>query len=254
MHQQRKRERSAFLAADRYIDGKAVGVSGAVAGICFLRRRIPRLALRVRARNLLLHLLQQIALPFHFTVFDLEQDERARKAIYHQPSDQIRTIGRPSRGQNSAVVHLHQSGLGVDRRQYPSALHFDQLVLRLAVIFEMVPVRRRQHAVAAVRRNARLPARKEFVPNCGPGSLHRLSASWARQSDAAKIDITPHKIGTAKIVFMSVLWNPEAGRSTALTFLRSNRLWLRVQARAPPPKSILFVGTGNTMEHSLSPT
>ena len=79
----------------------------------------------------------------------------------------------------------------------------------------------------------------KFAPNCGPLITSSSSASWARQNDAAKIDITPHKIGTGKIVFMWLSWNAEAGRSTPLTFLRSNRLWLRVRERGHPPKSIL---------------
>ena len=41
MQQQRKRERSAFLAANRYADGKAVGVSGAIAGISGLMLVLP---------------------------------------------------------------------------------------------------------------------------------------------------------------------------------------------------------------------
>src|SRR5262245_435488 len=61
----------------------------------------------------------------------------------------------------------------------------------------------------------------KFAPNCGPRITSSSSASWARQNDAATIDITPHKIGTGKIVFMSLLWNAGAGRSTTLTFLRS---------------------------------
>ena len=79
MQQQRKRERSAFLAADLYVDGKAVGVSGAIAGIfLFCGGVFPGLRLACARENFLLHLLQQIALPFHFAVFDLEQDERAK--------------------------------------------------------------------------------------------------------------------------------------------------------------------------------
>src|SRR5258707_13312528 len=78
----------------------------------------------------------------------------------------------------------------------------------------------------------------KFAPNCGRLITSSSSASWARQNDAAKIDITPHKIGTGKIVFMWLSWNAEAGRSTKLTFLRSNRLSVRVRERGHPPKSI----------------
>src|SRR6476469_3536311 len=102
----------------------------------------------------------------------------------------------------------------------------------------------------------------KFAPNCGPLITSFSSASWARQNDAAKIDITPHKISPGKIVLMSLSWNAETGRSITLTFLRSNRLWLRVRERGLPPKSILFVCTGNIcsgpiadgkLPHGLSP-
>src|SRR5262245_16879844 len=55
----------------------------------------------------------------------------------------------------------------------------------------------------------------KFAPNCGPRITLSSSASWARQNDAAKIDITPHKIGTGKIVFMSLLRNTRSVRLDA---------------------------------------
>ena len=135
------------------------------------------------------------------------------------------------------MVHLHQSGLSVDRRQHPSALHFDQFVLRLAVIVEMVPVRRRQ-----LRRSGRQAetldfGTMKFAPNCGPLITSFSSASWARQNDAAKIDITPHKISRGKIVFMSLSWNAEAETVNHVDLLAFKPTLLRVRALASPAGS-----------------
>src|SRR6516162_7970964 len=70
-----------------YVDGKTVEVSGAISGIFFFCGGVfPGLRLTCARENLLLHLLQQIALPFHFAAFDLEQDERAKSPF---------TISRP---------------------------------------------------------------------------------------------------------------------------------------------------------------
>src|SRR6266481_1316201 len=99
----------------------------------------------------------------------------------------------------------------------------------------------------------------KFAPNCGPLITSSSSASCARQNDAAKIDITPHKIGTGKIVFMWLSWNAEAGRSTTLTFLRSNRLWLRVASAGTHRKasSLGNICSGpiadSKLPHGLSP-
>src|SRR5262245_15682379 len=69
-------------------------VSGAIAGVClFCGGVFPRLRLACARENLLLHLLQQIVLPFHFAVFDLEQDERAKSPFAVNRPDQIRIIG-----------------------------------------------------------------------------------------------------------------------------------------------------------------